>query len=94
MGIYQTIDNQTIINFKKRILTFEYLELRVVAAIDPLEGQSYVELVYIEGQGDYLDHIYNITSTRDDYVNPMTDIKLSWQSISSCTLGYGKALKN
>ena len=43
------IDNQTIINFKKRILSFEDNEMRVVSAIDPLEGQRYVDLVYNEG---------------------------------------------
>ena len=64
------IDNQTIINFKKIILTFEYSELRVVTPIDPLEGKRCIEQVNIKGHGDYLDHIYNITSTRDDYVNP------------------------
>ena len=67
LGIYQEIDNQTIINFKKIILTFEYSELRVLAPIYLLEGQRYVRTVNSEGQGDYMDHIYNITSLRDDY---------------------------
>ena len=43
------IENQTIINFKKRILSFEYEEMRVVSPIDPFEGQRYVEPVYNEG---------------------------------------------
>ena len=43
MGINWAIDNQTITNFKKRILTFEYEELGVVALLDPLEGHRYVE---------------------------------------------------
>ena len=55
LGIDWDIDNQTIINFKKRILSFEDEEMRVVSPIDPLEGQIYVEPVYYEGQGDYLD---------------------------------------
>ena len=38
LGIYWAIDNQTIINFKKRILLFEDDERRVVSHIDPLEG--------------------------------------------------------
>ena len=53
----------------------------MVTPIDPLEGQRYVEPVNSEGQGDYLNHIYNITSTRDYYVNRMADRNLSWQSI-------------
>ena len=55
LGIDWAIDNQTIINFKKRILSFEDSEIRLVAPIDPLEGQRYVELVHSEGQGNYLD---------------------------------------
>ena len=43
------IDNQTIINFKKRILSFEDEEMRVVSPIDPFEGQRYFEPVHNEG---------------------------------------------
>ena len=38
LGIDWAIDNQTIINFKKRILSFEDNEIRMVLPIDPLEG--------------------------------------------------------
>ena len=76
------------------ILTFEDLELRVVAPIDPLEGQRYVEQVKNEGKGIYLNNIYNITSIMDDYVNPMIDRKLSWHNVSSYTSDYGEALEN
>ena len=36
--IYWAINKQTIINFKKMILSFEDDEMRVVSPIDPLEG--------------------------------------------------------
>ena len=36
LGIEWEIDNQTIINFKKMILSFEDSEIRVVVPIDPL----------------------------------------------------------
>ena len=62
LGIDWAIDNQTIINFKKRIISFKYKEMRVVSPIDPLEGQRYVEPIYNEGQGEYLDQIYNVTT--------------------------------
>ena len=55
LGIYWAIDNQTIIKFKKRILSFEDNEMRVVSPIDPLEGQRYVEPIYNDEHGDYLD---------------------------------------
>ena len=39
LGIDWAIDNHSIINFKKRILSFEDDEKRIVSSIDPLEGQ-------------------------------------------------------
>ena len=77
LGIDWAIDNQTIINFNKIILSFEDDEMRVVSPIDPLERQRYVELVYSEGQGDYLDHIYNVITLKYDYVNPKSNGNLS-----------------
>ena len=68
--------------------------MRVVSPIDPLEGRRYVELVYSEGQGDYLDHIYNISAPKDDYIHPTMDGNLSWRSASSCTSYSGEALGN
>ena len=92
--IYLTIYNKTIINFKKIILSFEDSEMRVVAPNDPLEGQRYVELVNNEGQGNYLDQLYNIMSSKDGYMNPTVDGKLSWRNLSSCTSDSGDAVEN
>ena len=49
LGIDWAIDNHTIIKFKKRILSFEDNEMRVVFPIDPLEGERYIEVVYNDG---------------------------------------------
>ena len=68
--------------------------MRVVVPIDPLKWKIYVEPVNSEGQGNYLDQLYNIISSGDDYINPTTDGKLSWQSVSSCTSDSGEALEN
>ena len=75
-------------------MSFEYLEIRVVTPFDPLEGHRYVEPVNNEGQGDHLDHIYNIMSSRDDYINPKTNGKLSWRSVISGRFDSGEALEN
>ena len=83
LGIDWAIEDQTIINFKKRILSFEDNEMRVVSPIDPLEGQRSIELVYNEVQVDYLNHIYNVTAMQEYYINPTTDGNLSWKSASS-----------
>ena len=68
--------------------------MRVVSHIDPLEGQIYVEPIYNDIQGDYLDQIYNVTAMKEDYINPTTDGNLSWKSASSCTSDSGEALEN
>ena len=39
LGINWEIESQTIINFKKTILSFEVSKIRVVAPIEPLKGQ-------------------------------------------------------
>ena len=83
-----------IINFKRRILSFEDDEMRVVAPIDPLEGQRYVESMFNEGQGDQLDNFYNVGSLREDYINPTADGNLSWRGMISCTSDSREALKN
>ena len=93
-GIDSTINNHNIINFKKIILSFKYLEIRVVVPIDPLKGQRYVKLVNSEGKGNYLDQLYNVMSSRDNYINPTTDGNLSWRSLSSHTSDSGEALEN
>ena len=94
LGIEWVIDNQTITNFKKRILMFEDSDLQVITPIDTLEGNRYIEKVDSEGQGGYLDNIYNIMSAMDYYVNPMAEGNLSWRGISSCTSDSQEALEN
>ena len=86
------MENQTIINFKRKILSFEDDEMRVVAPLDPLEGPRYVEPVFNGGCGDHLKTIYNITTLQEDYINPTADGNLSWRCESSCTLDSGEAL--
>ena len=79
LGIDWAMENQTIIKFKRRILSFEDDGMRVVAPLDLLEGQRYIELVFNEGQGDYLDNIYNVTALKEDYINSTADGNLSWR---------------
>ena len=78
MGIDWAIKNQTLINFKKCILSFEDLEMWVFVLIEPLEGGCYVELVRGEFHEGYLDNIYHISYTMVDYINPTPNGKLSW----------------
>ena len=62
--------------------------------LDPLEGQRYIEPVFNEGQADHLDNIYNVTTLKEDYINPTADGNLSWRCASSCTSDSGDALES
>ena len=86
--------NKTIINFKRRILSFEDDEMRVVTPLDPLKGQRYIEPMFKEGKGDHLDNIYNVTALKEDYINSTTDGNLSWRCVSSCTSDSREALES
>ena len=77
LGIDWAMGNHTIINFKIRTQLFEDDEMRVVVSLDPLEGKRYIEPVFNEGQGDLLDNIYNVTTLKEDYINPTADGNLS-----------------
>ena len=39
LGISWEMENLTVINFKKRIMTFDNHDVRVIAPLDPLEGK-------------------------------------------------------
>ena len=94
LGMDWAMGNKTIINFKRRILSFEDDEMRVVAPLDPLEGKRYVEPIFNEGQGGHLDNIYNVTVLNKYYINPTMDGNMSWRCMSSCKLDTGEALEN
>ena len=94
LGINWAMGNQTIIKFRRRILSFEDDEMRLVAPLDPLEGQRYIEPVFNEGKGDHLDKIYNVTTLKEYYINPTADGNLNWRCVSSCMSDLGEALEN
>ena len=77
LGIECAIDNDAVINLKKRQMTFEGKGLRVIVPLDPSQAKRYTELVKDEDQ-DVLDHIYNITAKEEDYVNPTAEGIMDW----------------
>ena len=50
LGIDWVMENQTIINFKRRTLSFEDDEMRVVAPLDPLEGKNMLNRCSTKGK--------------------------------------------
>ncbi len=45
LGIDWAFDNKAVINLKKRQMTFEDNQVRVIAPLDPLQGPRYIELL-------------------------------------------------
>ena len=56
LGIEWVIDNDAVINLKKRQMNFEGKGMRVIVPLDPSQGERYTKPVRDEYQ-DALDHI-------------------------------------
>jgi len=85
LGIDWAIDMIGVINLKKNKMIFEKKSLRVVVALDPAEGSCYTKPVRDDESDDDLDCIYKITSQDQDWVNPTTYSRISWDCKSTCT---------
>jgi hypothetical protein len=48
LGLDWVFDNRTIINLKTRKMTFESREYRVIAPLDPSEGERFVEPTFLD----------------------------------------------
>ena len=79
-----------VINFKKRMMTFENQDIRVIAPIDPDEGRRYIEPIKDEVVRGW-DHAYN---TYEDYIYPTANGELGWHSASSTSSDSEDALEN
>ena len=63
-----------VMNFKKRVMTFENHHMHIISPLDLAEGQRYVEPVKEEVVGGW-DNSYNISK---DYIHPTTNGELGW----------------
>lgn len=86
--------NQVIINSKRMQMISESSDVQVISSLGPSEGDRYVDHVQEKLDAEKLDNIYNITTQRDDYVNPTVDGILSWGNIGSCALDSKEGLEN
>ena len=66
-------------------MIFEKKSLRVIVPLDLVEGSWYTEPVRDYESDDDLDYIYKITMRDQDWVNPTTDGRITWDCESSCT---------
>lgn len=74
LGIEWDFDIDVIINLNKIKMTFERKALRIVVPLDLAEEAHYTEPVheFVEDDDD-LDHIYNITTLNEYWINLTAD---------------------
>ena len=72
LGIGWENKKLVVINFKKRVMTFENCNMQIISPLDPLEGKRYVEPIKDEFIGGW-DNAHNISK---DYINPTMDGEL------------------
>jgi hypothetical protein len=73
-------------------MTFESGEYRVIAPLDPLEGERFVEPTCLDLEG--INQFYRTTVRDEDYLNPTPDGILSWWRINSCAIDSDTSLEN
>jgi hypothetical protein len=77
LGIYWAFKNYTVVDLKKRRMTFEGDGLRVIAPLDPDEGLWYTEPIREEDYAYVQENIYKLIARQQDYINPTTDGNIS-----------------
>jgi hypothetical protein len=92
LGLDWAFNNQAIINLKTRKMTFELRDYRVIAPLNPSEGERFIEPTCLDLEE--IDQLYRTTVRDADYINPTTDGVLSWRSITSCTTDSDTGLEN
>jgi hypothetical protein len=75
-----------------RNMTFELGEYRIIAPLDPSEGERFVEPTFLDLEE--INELYRTTTGEEDYVNPIVDGVLNWRSITSCALDSNTVLDN
>jgi hypothetical protein len=88
----RAFDNQAIINLKTRKMTFESGDYRVIAPLDPSKWEKFIEPTCLDLEE--IVQLYRTTTCNEDYVNPTTDVVLSWQRITSCAIDSDIGLEN
>jgi hypothetical protein len=92
LGLYWAFENQAIINLKTRKMTFESGEYRVIAPLDPSEGERFVEPSCLDLEE--INQLYKTIVREEDYVNPTAYGVLIWRSITSCVSYSNTSLEN
>jgi hypothetical protein len=92
LGLDWPFNNQDIINLKTRKMTFDPRDYRVIAPLDPSEGERFIEITFLDLEE--IVQMYRTTTCNAYYINPTTDGVLSWRSITSSTKDLDTELGN
>lgn len=76
-------DMNVIINLKRRSMVFEKNGTRVLVPLDPSEGAWYTKPIHDKYGNEYIDNIYKLTLWDEDWINPTTNGRISWEKDSS-----------
>jgi hypothetical protein len=92
LGLDWAFDNQAIINLKTQKMTFDSGEYMVIAPLDPSKGERFIDPTCLDLEE--IIQLYRTNARDEDYVNPITDGILNWQSITSCVSNSDIGLDN
>ena len=62
LGIDWVIGNMAIIDLKRRQMTFEDAQIRVIAPLDPCQGPRYIEPIRAEEEERNMESLYQMTA--------------------------------
>jgi hypothetical protein len=82
LGLDWDFENQAIINLNTRKISFESGEYRVIAPLDPSEGERFAEPACLDLEE--INQLYRTTTQEEYYVSPNAYGVHSWRSITSC----------
>ena len=70
LGIDWAFDNLTVINLKKKKMTFDGHNIRIIAPLDPSMGPRYSKPIRAEEEVREIDDFYKMTTTHDYIITP------------------------
>lgn len=94
LGIVWDFDNLSILNMKKRQMTFESKELRLIEPLDSNEGDRYAKPVREDLNDIDLEFFYKVIVRREHYINPIVVCKHSWTNVNYYSSDFDDALEN
>ena len=77
LGIDWVIGNMAVIDLKRRQMTYEDVQIRVIAPLDPFQGPRYIEPIRAEEEARNIDSLYQMTTNQSDYINPIVEGNIS-----------------